>query len=148
MTLQLQNTSTHPVTFCSTVRKCFERNCTEQESTPTLWHCVPCRCSCENVGGSKHFWLILANDQLDTQILFYNKSITVLYIFRATSCSSSGGQILSIQHLVSLRYVSDRPVHTCAPEGHLQRVSIPAVVLIQFDLLMMSTTLLETRRGM
>ena len=27
--------------------------------------------------------------------------MTVLYMFRVTSCSSSGGQILSIQHLVS-----------------------------------------------
>ena len=31
-----------------------------------------------------------------------------------------------------------------APDGHLQRVTIPDAVLIQFDLLMMSTTLLET----
>jgi len=30
----------------------------------------------------------------------------------------------------------------------LQRVTIPDAVLIQFDLLMMSTTLLETRRGL
>jgi len=28
-----------------------------------------------------------------TTTLFYNTFITVLYIFRATSCSSSGGQI-------------------------------------------------------
>ena len=32
--------------------------------------------------------------------LFYNTFITVLYMFRATSCSSSEGQILLIQHLV------------------------------------------------
>ena len=36
---------------------------------------------------------------------------------------------------------------TCVPDGHLQRVTIPDVVLIQFDLLMMNTTLLETCRG-
>ena len=35
-----------------------------------------------------------------------------------------------------------------APDGHLQRVTIPDAVLIQFDLLMMSTTLLETCRGL
>ena len=35
-----------------------------------------------------------------------------------------------------------------APDGHLQRMTIPDAVLIQFDLLMMSTTLLETRRGL
>ena len=33
-------------------------------------------------------------------VLFYNTFITVLYMFRATSCSSSGGQILLIQNLV------------------------------------------------
>jgi len=43
--------------------------------------------------------------------LFYNTFITVLYIFRTTSCSSSGSQIISIQHLVSSLSVSDRPVH-------------------------------------
>jgi len=40
-----------------------------------------------------------------------NTFITVLYMFRATSCSSSGGQILLIQHLVSSFSVSDRLVH-------------------------------------
>ena len=35
-----------------------------------------------------------------------------------------------------------------APDGHLQRVTIPDDVLIKFDLLMMSTTLLETCRGL
>ena len=37
---------------------------------------------------------------------------------------------------------------TGAPDGHLQTVTIPDAVLIQFDLLMMSTTLLETCRGL
>jgi len=41
----------------------------------------------------------LANDQLDAQI--FNTFITTLYTFRAISCSSSGGQIVLIQHLVS-----------------------------------------------
>ena len=43
--------------------------------------------------------ITLVNDQLDAQ-LFYNTFITVLYMFRATPCSSSGGQIVLIQHLV------------------------------------------------
>ena len=34
------------------------------------------------------------------------------------------------------------------PGGHLQRVTIPDAVLIQFDLLIMGTTLLETCRGL
>ena len=49
-----------------------------------------------------------------TIILFYNTFITVLYMFRATSCSSSGGQIVLIQHLVSPLSVSGRPVHRTA----------------------------------
>jgi hypothetical protein len=53
----------------------------------------------------------LANDQLDAQI--FNTFITVpyTYMFRAISCSSSGGQIVLIQHVVSSLSVSDRPVH-------------------------------------
>ena len=43
--------------------------------------------------------------------LFYNTFITVLYMFRATSCSSSGGQIVLIQHLLWSLSVSGRPVH-------------------------------------
>jgi len=55
--------------------------------------------------------ITLVNDQLDAQIL--NTFITIFYMhmFRAISCSSSGGQILLIQHLVSSLSVSDRPVH-------------------------------------
>jgi len=34
-----------------------------------------------------------------------------MYMFRAISCSSSGGQIALIQHLVSSLSVSDRGVH-------------------------------------
>ena len=57
--------------------------------------------------------LTLVNDQIDAQffILFYNTFITVLYMFRAKSCSSSGGQILLIQRLVSSLSISGRTVH-------------------------------------
>ena len=37
---------------------------------------------------------------LRTIILFYNTFFTIIYMFQATSCSTSGGQILLIQHLV------------------------------------------------
>jgi len=40
----------------------------------------------------------------------FNTFITVLYMFRATSCSSSGVQIVLIHHLVWSLYVSGRPV--------------------------------------
>jgi hypothetical protein len=59
-----------------------------------------------------HLSITLANDQNDAQI--FNTFITVLYMhmFRAISCSSSGYQILLIQHLVSSFSVSDRSVHS------------------------------------
>jgi len=49
-----------------------------------------------------HLSITLANDQLDAKI-FLIHFITVLYMhmFRAISCSSSGGQIVLIQHLVT-----------------------------------------------
>jgi uncharacterized membrane protein YobD (UPF0266 family) len=58
-----------------------------------------------------HLSITLANDQLDAQI--FNTFITILYLylFWAISCSSSGGHIVLIQHLVSSLSVSDRPVH-------------------------------------
>jgi hypothetical protein len=99
-----------------------------------------------------HLSITLANDQFDAQI--FNTFITFLYMymFRAISCSSSGGQIAFIQHLVSSLPVSDRPVHrlrknsfsTCAPDGHLLRVKIPDALLIQIDRPMMCKVLLET----
>jgi len=56
--------------------------------------------------------LTLANDQFDAQI--FNTFITVfhMYMSRAWSCSSSGGEIVLIQHLVSSLSVSDHPVHS------------------------------------
>ena len=58
----------------------------------------------------------------------FNTFITILYMYmlRAISCSSSGGQIVLIQHLVSSLSVSDRPV--------LTGFTIPddCIILIQF----------------
>jgi hypothetical protein len=42
-------------------------------------------------------WFLIY-DQLDAQ--FFSVFISILYMFRATSCSSSGESIVSIQHLV------------------------------------------------
>jgi hypothetical protein len=49
-----------------------------------------------------HLSITLSNDQLDAQI--FNTFTTILYMcmFQAISCSSSGGQIVLIQHLVSV----------------------------------------------
>jgi hypothetical protein len=58
-----------------------------------------------------HLSITLANDQLDAHI--FNAFITILYMymFRAVSCLSSGGQIVLIQHMVLSLSVSDRLVH-------------------------------------
>jgi len=56
--------------------------------------------------------LSIDNDYLNAHI--FNTFITILYMymFRAKSCSSSRGQIVLIQHLVSSLVVSDRQVLT------------------------------------
>ena len=50
--------------------------------------------------------------QLDAQILYFNKFIMLIYMFRALLCSSSGGQILLVQHLVSSLSLGDCTVHS------------------------------------
>ena len=76
--------------------------------------------------------------QLDPQnsyLFIHNTFIKILYMFLAVRCSSSGGLILSMQHLVSSLSVGDCPVHrlsknssfflTGAQDSHLLRVTIP-----------------------
>ena len=79
-------------------------------------------------------------------------------MFRAVPCSSSGGQIVLLQPLVSSLSVNGRTVRRlrekCSPlstgvlYGRLQRVTIPDAAVIQFVLLKMSIVLLETCRGL
>jgi hypothetical protein len=86
--------------------------------------------------------------------LFMYLFISCLYMFRVSQCSSSGDRIVLIHHLVLLVYVSDclvcRSGGKCSslltgiPSSHLHRLIIPDDVLIKFDLLMMSTVILET----
>jgi len=87
----------------------------------------------------------LVNNQLDA--LFSMCLFTsLLYMFLATQCSSSGESIVSIHHLVCItlcRWLSGMP--TCIPVTYREWY-IPDNVLIQLILLMMSTGLLETRR--
>jgi len=80
-----------------------------------------------------------------------------LYMFRALLCSSSGGKIVLLQHLVSSLFLGDCSVHrlredsplvTCVLNSHLQRVTIPDAVLIQVDLLKMGIIVLEPCRGL
>jgi len=83
--------------------------------------------------------------------------ITILNMFRAVPCSSSGGQILLLQPLVSSLSVNSRtvcrlradysPLSTCILYGCLQRVTVPEAIIIQFVLLKMSKVLFETCWG-
>jgi len=41
----------------------------------------------------------------------YSYNITILYMFRAILCSSSEGQIVYVQHLVSSLSMSGRALH-------------------------------------
>ena len=65
--------------------------------------------------------LILINDQLDAQFLSYI-FISILYMFRATLCSSSGESIVSIQHLVYVTLCRLPSVGKCCVRGSIQRL--------------------------
>ena len=89
-----------PTLYSGCYLKCFRL---------VVWH------FCFNVSLTVHLSITLDNDQLDAQIFFINTFITILYVymFRAISCSSSGGQIILIQHLVLSLSVNDHLVHLC-----------------------------------
>jgi hypothetical protein len=72
-------------------------------------------------------------------------------MFRASECSSSGDRIVIIHHLVGLvcvtaLFAGQGGNLTSKPSSYIlvYRLIIPDDVLIQFDLLMMSTMMLET----
>ena len=100
--------------------------------------------------------LCFQNTNLVHILLIFNNisCITLLNMFRAARCSSSGGPIVSPQPLVSSPSVSSLTVcrwrADCCPLSTrilyccLQRVTIPEAVVIQLVLLMMSSVLLET----
>jgi len=48
---------------------------------------------------------------LDLQIIYFNTFIIFFYMFRALLRSSSGGQIVLVQHLVWLPFLCDCSVH-------------------------------------
>ena len=97
------------------------------------------------------FTNLMHNSFILQQYLCYT---TILNMFRAARCSSSGGRIVSPQPLVSSPSVNSRkvcrwradcgPLSTCMLYGCLQKVTIPEAVVIQFILLRMSSVLLET----
>jgi len=75
-------------------------------------------------------------------------------MFRTIPCSSSGGQIVLLQHLESYSY----SVHRLRADfsllssgilcSRLQRVTIPDAVIIKFVLLKMGMLMLETCQGL
>jgi len=81
-----------------------------------------------------HLGLVLVSNQLDAQFFFSYMFISILYMFRAPLCSSSGESIVLIRHLVYVNYVGDRlvcrsgwncssSIQTCTLDGHLHRVT-------------------------
>ena len=90
--------------------------------------------------------IILANNQIDAlfHVFIYFtslhvSSITVLIIRRSNCINTPSGMISLCDCLLCLTGVTS---------SHLHRLIIPNGVLIQFDLLMMSTVMLETCREM
>jgi hypothetical protein len=66
-------------------------------------HCwLMCCCKFSNMVSAIWWWelaaIILVNDQLDAQFFFLICFISILYMFRATSCSSSGESIVTYKH--------------------------------------------------
>ena len=68
-----------------------------------------------------------------------------MLIIRRSNCTNRASDIVTFFKWPSGMQV-EREVYI--PDGHLQRVTIPDAVLVQFDVLKMSTTLLETCRGL
>jgi len=71
----------------------------------------------------------------------------VVLIIRRPNCTNTTSGIVTLCKWPPGMQV-EREISTSIPDGHLQRVTIPDAVLVQFGLLIMSTTLLETCRGL
>jgi len=78
----------------------------------------------------------------------YVRYTTILNVFRAARCSSSGGQIVSPQPLVQYSTLFHcSPLSTRILYGCLQKVTIPEAMVIQLVPLRMCSVLLETCWG-
>ena len=99
---------------------------------------------------------ILSNNQPDAlfHVLIYFislhvSSITVLIIRRSKCINTSSGMISLCKWLLGMPVRREQSsLLTGIPSSHLHRLIIPDDVLIHFDLLMMSTVMLETCREM
>ena len=99
--------------------------------------------------------ITLVNDQLNAQLFYF-----IICLLQSSTCfeqhrahhqeanrTSTASGIVTLCKWLSGMEVK-KSLLTCIPDGHLQRLTIPDAVLVQSDLLMMSTTLLETCRGL
>ena len=72
-----------------------------------------------------------------------------MFIIRRSNCTNTASGIVTLCKWPSGMQVEREllsSLSTCIPEGHSQGVTIQDAVLVQFDLLMMSTMLFETCR--
>ena len=93
-----------------------------------------------------HLGITLVNDQLDAQFFYFK-----IRLLQSSTCFEqrrAHHQEVKFNINTASGIVTLCKWPSVAPDGHLQRVKIPDAVLIKFDLLMMSTTLLETCRGL
>ena len=96
-----------------------------------------------NVLLTVHLSITLVNDQLEAQFFYF-----IICLLQSSTCFE---QRRAHHQEVKLYYTAFGIVTVCkwlSQDGHLQRVTIPDAVLLQFYLLMMSATLLETCRGL
>ena len=70
-----------------------------------------------------------------------------MLIIRRLNCTDAASGIITLSQWPSDAQV-ESSLSTCAPDGHLLRVTIPDAASIKFNLLMMSKTLLATCRGL
>ena len=93
----------------------------------------------------------LTHNYFILQYVYYSPlhvSSNVVLIVRSNCTNTASGIVTLCKWYSGMQVERElRSLSTCIPDGHLQRVTIPDAVLIKFDLLMMSTTLLETCRG-
>jgi len=83
---------------------------------------------------------------LATARITYKYSVRTAQRTQCVSIRKTDQWIVYRGHLYSNTSKFTNSLSNCAPDVHLQSVTIPDAVFIKFDLLMRSTTLLETCR--
>jgi hypothetical protein len=71
---------------------------------------------------SEYVSTVFVNNQLDAQLFSY-MFISILYMFRAAMCPSSGELTVSLYLVYVTLYRWPFCVQTCTPNGHLYRVT-------------------------